>query len=80
MGSVLHAIINVHNRMDQSSIMATIAIIVSVGGTVIAAVNHRRVRSSCCGRKLEASIDIENTTPQNSALHVDAPGKGELPA
>ena len=25
--------------------------------------NHRRCRSSCCGKKMEASIDVESTTP-----------------
>lgn len=29
------------------------------------AVNHKRIRSNCCGKKLVASIDIENTTPPN---------------
>jgi len=26
-------------------------------------VNHKRVRSNCCGKKTEISLDIENTTP-----------------
>jgi hypothetical protein len=30
---------------------------------VITAINHKRIRSSCCGKKLEVSMDIENTTP-----------------
>jgi hypothetical protein len=32
-----------------------------VTSIVIAAINHKRIRSNCCGRKLEASLDIEDT-------------------
>ena len=39
------------------------AIIVSIGGSIIAVVNHKRIRSNCCGAKTEVSLDIENTTP-----------------
>jgi hypothetical protein len=49
--------------MDNSQIMAVAALVLSAAGTVFAAVNHRRVRSNCCGRLLEASIDVEATTP-----------------
>lgn len=50
--------------MENSSIMGMIALLISIGGTIIGIINHRRCRSSCMGKKLEASIDIENTTPQ----------------
>jgi len=49
--------------MDTSGIVATVALILSVGGSVIAVINHKRIRSSCCGRKMDLSVDIENTTP-----------------
>lgn len=49
--------------MDTSGIVATMALVVSVGGSIIAVINHKRIRSSCCGRKLDVSVDIENTTP-----------------
>ena len=26
-------------------------------------INHKRCRSNCCGKKLELSLDMENTTP-----------------
>jgi hypothetical protein len=26
-------------------------------------INHKRIRSNCCGQKIETSIDIDNTTP-----------------
>ena len=49
--------------MDSQYILSVVAIIVSVGGTIIALINHKRLRSKCCGRNMEVSVDIENTTP-----------------
>jgi len=52
--------------MDSTNtgIIAIVGLIVSVGSSVLAVVNHRRIRSNCCGLPLVASVDIENTTPQ----------------
>lgn len=49
--------------MDSNNILSIVAIVVSIGGALITAVNHTRVRSACCGRRVEMSIDIEKTTP-----------------
>jgi hypothetical protein len=32
------------------------------------AINHRRIRSTCCGAKMEASLDVEETTPLTTLL------------
>lgn len=48
---------------DYSPILAIVSIIISGGATIIGVINHKRIRSTCCGAKLETSIDIENTTP-----------------
>lgn len=47
----------------DSQAMSIVAIVVSVGGVIITAVNHTRIRSACCGRKIDVSLDIEKTTP-----------------
>ena len=44
-----------------SGIIAITSIAVSIGGVVIASINHKRLRSNCCGKNLEASFDIEST-------------------
>jgi len=49
--------------MDQNTILSIIAIVVSVGGTILAVINHKKIRSKCGEKVLEASIDITNTTP-----------------
>jgi len=58
----------------QTSIIAIVGIVVSVGGAVLTTINHTRIRSACCGRKLEVSLDVEKTTPiVPDAITVRAP-------
>jgi hypothetical protein len=59
--------------MDNNSIMSIAALVVSIGGSVLAVINHKRVRSTCCGTKLESSLDIENTTPPLTSAPPVAP-------
>lgn len=49
--------------MNQSEILGIIAIAISIGGTILGVINHKRIRSKCCGRELSASLDIEPSTP-----------------
>jgi len=51
--------------MDQTAtnIIAYVAFISGLGSGIYTALNHRRIRSTCCGKKMEASLDIEQTTP-----------------
>ena len=49
--------------MDQSGIIAVAGLVVAIAGTVLGVVNHKRVRSECCGKKFVASLDVETTTP-----------------
>ena len=44
-------------------IVAISGMVISVGGAVLAGINHTRIRSVCCGKKLEVSLDVEKTTP-----------------
>ena len=43
--------------------MSILALVISVTTTFIGIINHKRVISKCCGRQLDASIDINNTSP-----------------
>ena len=49
--------------MDDSGIIAVAGLVVAIAGTVLGVVNHKRVRSECCGKKFVASLDVETTTP-----------------
>lgn len=56
--------------MDQSILIqagasATTISILFILGWIYKTVNHRRLRSKCCGVDLDASIDIEDTTPKD---------------
>jgi len=42
-------------------------------GAIYKAVNHHRVRSKCCGKVIEASLDVEETTPPNKELKIKVP-------
>jgi len=48
----------------DNNILSIVALCVAVVSSIIGIINHKRIRSSCCGRELEASINIENTTPK----------------
>ena len=55
--------------MDQSgtNILTYVAFGVGVVSSVLAAVNHTRIRSACCGKKIEISLDVDKTTPKLSS-------------
>ena len=49
--------------MDTTNILGVVGFACSILGIVYTAVNHKRIRSKCCGKFFEASLDVENTTP-----------------
>ncbi len=55
---------------SQNQVLAIIAIVISSAGAIFTAVNHTRVRSACCGHKLELSLDVDKTTPTPIVLPV----------
>jgi len=48
---------------SQNQTLAIVAVVISSAGAIFTALNHTRVRSACCGRKLEISLDVDKTTP-----------------
>ena len=38
-----------------------IALIISMGAMIIGVINHKRIRSNCCGREGSISLDISPT-------------------
>jgi len=60
--------------MDQSILIqagasATTISILFILGYIYKRVNHHRIRSRCCGKDLEASLDVEDTTPKTSVVN-----------
>ena len=48
---------------NTTAVVGYVSILLSVGTIIFGAVNHKRVRSNCCGHKVNVSLDVENTTP-----------------
>jgi len=70
--------------MDNSptGILAIIGVVISVGTALLGIINHQRIRSNCCGNKLEVSLDIEKTSPveRQKSLRINNPAdKSEAP-
>ena len=57
--------------MEDTTIISIVSLTISIVGSVIAIINHKRIRSACCGKIFTASLDIENTTPIKSIPPVD---------
>lgn len=51
------------DNITSGAVGATTMLVLGILYKVYNAVNHHRIRSTCCGHKLEASIDVEETTP-----------------
>lgn len=57
--------------MESNEIVAYVAIALSVSTAVLGVINHKRVRSTCCGKKVEVSLDVEATTPPDKSDKID---------
>jgi len=58
----------------SEAIVSYVAIGLSVATTILAVINHKRVRSTCCGKTADISFDVENTTPPSKeSLTVKVP-------
>jgi len=66
--------------MDEgSAITGYVALGVSVIASIIGVINHTKVRSMCCGRKLEISLDISKTSVESpSGLRISIPPRVEI--
>ena len=62
--------------MDTTSILTattTASTLLGIALVVYKNVNHRRIRSSCCGYNMSASLDVESTTPPPERFEVNNP-------
>jgi len=64
--------------MDSTTIVSYVSLVLGIGSTILLGINHKRVRSNCCGTKFETSLDVESTTPVDAKKEklyngVDAP-------
>jgi len=55
----------------SGGIGASIIIALGVIYKIYIAINHHRVVSNCCGKKIEVSLDIDETTPKSRDAQTD---------
>ena len=64
--------------MNAEGIVSYLSLALAVGGIIIGAVNHKRIRSSCCGVEKSVSLDIDNTTPKGEKVEtIDIPRRSD---
>jgi len=70
--------------MDTGNTLGGIGLFISLCGIVYTAINHKKIRGTCCGKKIDFSIDIDTTADKKkpgdeSKRDCDSPPKEELP-
>ena len=58
---------------EQSAIVGWVALGISVFGSIIGVINHRKIRSQCCGRTGEIALDITDTTDSHIQVKPEEP-------
>ena len=58
------------DSLASGGVGASIVIALGVGYRIYLALNHHRVVSNCCGRKIEGSFDVDETTPKSRDAQV----------
>jgi hypothetical protein len=54
--------------MEPSEVTSWCAIALSIATAIIGIINHKRIRSNCCGKEAITSIDVESTTPPGNKV------------
>ena len=54
--------------MDINNVMGYLSFGISIGSLILGIINHRRIRSNCCGREGSISLDIDKTSPLIKAV------------
>jgi hypothetical protein len=57
---------------QTTSAIALCGLVISGITTAIGIINHKRIRSNCCGKSVDMSVDIESTTPPTKPAQTSA--------
>lgn len=63
--------------MDTTQALAIAGVVMGVAGTIVGAINHKRLRSNCFGKEIVVSVDLEATTPPSPKLTIKVPSETE---
>ena len=56
---------------ESGGVGAAIVLTAGILYKVYTAVNHKHLRSRCCGKEFDASIDIDESTPKKAEVSVE---------
>jgi hypothetical protein len=51
--------------MDTGAALGGTGLFISIAGIIYSAVNHKHIKSRCCGKVYEVALDIEDTSRAN---------------
>jgi hypothetical protein len=51
-------------EQNQTNILTYVAFGIGLMTSLVGAINHKRIRSTCCKKEISASFDVESTTPE----------------
>ena len=63
--------------MDNYGAGSLGAFVIAMIGVIYGAINHKKIRSNCCGRSLSASVDVDPTTPEKKSKVDETRGNQE---
>ena len=65
--------------MDSTTggVLGILGFLISGGGAIYAAINHKKIRFKCCGKDIDMSVDIDETKPKVKPKPKKKSSKGE---
>jgi hypothetical protein len=63
------------SNLDTGNVLGIFAFLVSIGGVIYTAINHKRFRLKCCGKDIDVSVDVEDTTKKPGVVATTESGE-----
>jgi hypothetical protein len=64
--------------MDTGAALGGAGLVVSIAGVIYSAINHKHIKSKCCGKEYDVSIDIGSTEEAKKAAEATGNAKTEI--
>jgi hypothetical protein len=52
---------SIQNKMATGAALGGSGLVISIAGVIYSAINHKHIKSKCCGKEYDVSIDIGST-------------------
>ena len=67
-----------YNKMDTGAALGGTGLFISIAGVIYSAINHKHIRSKCCGKEYDVSIDIGSTEEAKKTAAATGDDKTEI--